>query len=816
VDDLLTRGCDDEHDFGDTARPRASFSSALAVSNVDIRPSATTKSHGPAKINHPLRGALEYHAEQLLLGMRESSPGNPCTEEIDCALKRYFDGQDGEITFGKGKKLPPLSQQLSPGETPEALQQTLADLHNKIDNISSTKSSEDEAEVQKASPGLAEDFEEGSKEYLAALSAQVFNMMDQDENAEIDLAEAAQYIKSAGIIQMSPQEVAEIYDEDHNGKINLNEFRAILTDVYSSDDSVLGSAKEEETGIEEESKYAWLHRPMDPDSPAGFRCTFFTMLFVLYSAFLIPARLGFESDEHAGIISNFLDYASELWFVIDIFVSFRLGYVDSDTQELVMDFPTIRTNYLRGWFALDSISSLPVKTATLMYPNMANFGFLKVFRMCKLFRLVKLLKLKALEDLEDSGAVSPSMIRLAKIVFTFCFLMHITASMFWIIVRQTCHLCTDESEVLYDSQCETKYERGPKPGFTSPDFCPAVWRLRGYEAETGQPSPPTISDSYYISFYWSILAMLGDNAAPDSNIQFMFSIFMSMVGIVVFSTIIGALSALLSSMDKLGEAKQEQLDSINQYMAFRRVNQPLQLRIRAYYKYLWESGQSGHQRQMFDELPPTLSFELTLSLKEELVVNVPMFRRCPPETVLAIVKLLDSLVAIPEEAVVKQGSKNKRMYFCARGKLHVVVTMADGTNAEIAEINAGDFFGETAIFNPDATAGATVRTLVYCELEVLAFDGLRKLMLQDTVLAAEIKVVARSNFVKMKNLKNGRVAVMPKKRLSVEKALQRKYKQDSGKYDMMSKLHSATHALVSGVTTPTKKRASIHPQGDFA
>jgi hypothetical protein len=37
------------------------------------------------------------------------------------------------------------------------------------------------------------------------------------------------------------------------------------------------------------------------------------MLLVLYSAFLIPARLGFESEDNAGPISKFLDLFSEWW-----------------------------------------------------------------------------------------------------------------------------------------------------------------------------------------------------------------------------------------------------------------------------------------------------------------------------------------------------------------------------------------------------------------------------------------------------------------------------------------------------------------------
>jgi CRP-like cAMP-binding protein len=282
-----------------------------------------------------------------------------------------------------------------------------------------------------------------------------------------------------------------------------------------------------------------------------------------------------------------------------------------------------------------------------------------------------------------------------------------------------------------------------------------------------------------------------------------FSIFMSMVGIVVFSTIIGALSALLSSMDKLGEAKQEQLDSINQYMAFRRVNHPLQLRIRAYYKYLWESGQSAHHREMFGELPPTLGFELTLSLKEELVVGVPMFRRCPPKTVLAIIRQLESIVAIPEEAVIRQGDKTTRMYFCLRGKLHVVVSSSLGVEVEVSKICSGDFFGETAIFNPGATAGASIRTLMYCELESLRFDGLRKLMAKDPSLASEIKAEARASFVKQRLLGRAKVAPKMKQGAALSKAMQKKYRLDASKFDMISRLHAAASGALKPDTNTT-------------
>jgi hypothetical protein len=210
---------------------------------------------------------------------------------------------------------------------------------------------------------------------------------------------------------------------------------------------------------------------------------------------------------------------------------------------------------------------------------------LKILRLCKLFRLVKLLKLKALEDPEDSGALSPTTIRLSKI--TFIFLVHIVSCSYWQIVIQSCIFCEEKTwsgPTSYAASCVNAQEFG-QAQFTTPDFCPGVYRLYGKDrpehiSDAIVGFEASLSDKYIFAFYWAILAMLGDNAQPETNTQLLFSCFMSMIGIVVFSTVIGSLSAVLSNLDSGAAAKQEQLDSVNAYLSFRRVNASLKLKIR--------------------------------------------------------------------------------------------------------------------------------------------------------------------------------------------------------------------------------------------
>jgi hypothetical protein len=538
-----------------------------------------------------------------------------------------------------------------------------------------------------------------------------------------------------------------------------------MTDAFAflSEMEIAGAIEEDDTWDEDRKKsYYFFHfiranEAIDPNSSVGFSCTVTTMLLVLYSAFLIPARLGFDSEEDSGPITQMFDFISgatksspkptppriivtnftrpspthfppfsEFWFVWDIVVNHYMGFEDPETGQLILDLKRIQSVYHKSWFYIDFFSSIPFETVALAVPSISQLAMLKMLRLCKLFRLVKLLKLKALEDLEDSGVLSPTTIRLSKITFTFIFLVHIVSCSYWQIVMTTCIFCSEDAYTgasSYNAFCIDTTEWN-QASFTTDPFCPGVYRATTKDSgedqlEAVQHHIAFLSDKYLFAFYWAILAMLGENAQPETNTQLMFSSFMSMIGIVVFSTVIGSLSAVLSNLDSGAAAKQEQLDSVNAYLSFRRVNPYLKLKIRGFYKYLWDSGQSAHHQQMFEELPPTLSMQLMLQLKEELIVGVPMFHDATAQTILKLVKSLESCIAIPGEPVLKQGDIGQKMYFVLRGQLEVCLYIPSlGKEERLNVLVQGSFFGEAALFG-DNSNPATIRALKFTELEVI-------------------------------------------------------------------------------------------------
>ena len=56
---------------------------------------------------------------------------------------------------------------------------------------------------------------------------------------------------------------------------------------------------------------------------------------------------------------DMLENVLDCIFILDLFINFFRAYIDEE-EELITDHCTIARTYLRGWFCIDLISSIPI------------------------------------------------------------------------------------------------------------------------------------------------------------------------------------------------------------------------------------------------------------------------------------------------------------------------------------------------------------------------------------------------------------------------------------------------------------------------
>ena len=246
-----------------------------------------------------------------------------------------------------------------------------------------------------------------------------------------------------------------------------------------------------------------------------------------------------------------------------------------------------------------------------------------------------------------------------------------------------------------------------------------MWRP--YEEATMSASKPGhFTDAYWTSLYWALLVVIGNSVEPTNRIEYMFSLITTLVGMLVFAVIIGSSSSLITSLDSEGEARLEQMNAINQYMAFRGVPQWLQNRVRAYYEYLWHSGQANHHKKAFDELPPMLQMQLSLCLKRSMIENCSVFKNLSAGSVVAIMNRLEEVIAIPGEVIILQGSIGDKMFFISNGTVLVNLQKGGGEIIKLAEMNRGAAFGEMGVLESQGNIrSCSIVAKSFCELNVL-------------------------------------------------------------------------------------------------
>ncbi|EMP42398.1 Potassium/sodium hyperpolarization-activated cyclic nucleotide-gated channel 1 [Chelonia mydas] len=116
------------------------------------------------------------------------------------------------------------------------------------------------------------------------------------------------------------------------------------------------------------------------------------LIMMVGNLVIIPVGITFFTEQTTTpwIIFN---VASDTVFLLDLIMNFRTGTVNEDSSEIILDPKIIKMNYLKSWFVVDFISSIPVDYIFLIVEKGMDSEVYKTARALRIVRFTKILSL---------------------------------------------------------------------------------------------------------------------------------------------------------------------------------------------------------------------------------------------------------------------------------------------------------------------------------------------------------------------------------------------------------------------------------------
>eukprot|EP00163_Fabomonas_tropica_P030364 TRINITY_DN681_c0_g1_i1.p1 TRINITY_DN681_c0_g1~~TRINITY_DN681_c0_g1_i1.p1 ORF type:complete len:1518 (+),score=303.17 TRINITY_DN681_c0_g1_i1:420-4973(+) len=415
----------------------------------------------------------------------------------------------------------------------------------------------------------------------------------------------------------------------------------------------------------------WYKRAILPEN-SYYQLWDLCLLFgILYNAFIVPVRIAYGLRQEPVIFA--MDYIWDVLFWIGIPVQFRVAL--SQRGIIQRDLTAIRRSYLRGWFAWDILSILPLDLFLMAT------GDYQVVAIARLLRLIRVAKVpRKFSNWEKQAKINAILIRVCRLSFWIVLMAHWSGTV-WFLIGDAEGKRTNTSWTLDD----------------------------GLENAT-------VGMKWSRSLYWAVTTLTtvgyGD-IKPFTEGETIYAIVMMLAGQSLYAFIIGTMSTLVANADALGTDFQRKVERVSAYMRWRNLPAMLRDKINRYLDYLWFINKGIDEQNVLGHLSGSLRTDISLLLNRDVVRSVPIFKDCADSFINLLVTNLKSKIVAPGDYIIRKGDQGKEVFILRLGVVEVVVN-----SRVVATLHAPTYFGEAALLTKEKR-NASIRSKTYCEVFVL-------------------------------------------------------------------------------------------------
>ncbi|CAD6193571.1 unnamed protein product [Caenorhabditis auriculariae] len=426
-------------------------------------------------------------------------------------------------------------------------------------------------------------------------------------------------------------------------------------------------------------------------------------------------------------------------FVIDILVQARTTFLFDGSE--VKNTVKMWKNYVESSRIFPDLLALaPLDLLLLINPTIS---------MCRSVRLFKAYRVLDFVETTQKRTVFPHATKIAFLMTACYILFHWNACVYFLfslfeglseddtsafgfsyykVFDPRFPLCTPfhDDDCWYDENTSVLDLDDERPKYMQEMF--EYWNVRGFTKFV----MGNFSREYSMSIYWSSLTITtcGQQPWPSTSPQNMLEVINTLIGVLVFATIIGSVGNVVTQMNQSVYDFREKMDAIKFYMKYRNVHAAIQERVLSCFMYLNTHNQLNDEKEVLDVLPTRFQGHIAVNLHMETLKRVKLFQTCDAGFLYEVVQLVKQQVYSPNDYLCRKDEKAKEMFIVKKGTLSVI---DDDTGVELETLNEGATFGELSIVRVRGNLlgdrrSVSLRSVGYSDVYVLHQDDVTRVL----------------------------------------------------------------------------------------
>ena len=447
-------------------------------------------------------------------------------------------------------------------------------------------------------------------------------------------------------------------------------------------------------------------------------------LAILYSVVEVPFLIAFLGSNVSSDLTG-LDLFVTAIFGIDIIISFNLPYNDPLTNKLIYDRAKIASGYLKMWFWIDCLATIPFDAITSSLPqtggNNQHISGVRLVRILRLFRLAKVMKLSKktqakVKDLMEKWNIDPSLVSGTALLLQIFFVAHLIGC-FWFFIS---------TRAIADSASN----HGDDVTVWAPI---RTWATEFGTVVDGVETPyinTDLSTQYIAALYWTsytIFTVGYGDIRPTNTGERLYALLTMLVGSLLFGAIIAKVREVIESRNLIIKETARKEEALKGFLEDKTISKVLKFETKDAYLYYMKLRPNLAENGLYNELPPNLSIRLVEHAYQREITQIDVLRDFFDRAFVASIMVHSRPFMAPlGQVIYDEGDVAECMCFILRGSVRITRgTPTRKKDALLGYATAGNFFGDFEYYRSSLRV-ARFQCVRNCTMYSIDFEHIRR------------------------------------------------------------------------------------------